>query len=76
MSTLIGYLRPWGDGYVVIGTCCATDSQREMLTPIFEVNILPYRQPCCECGRELVAANGNFPVLFDGSGVKKSEGKP
>ena len=54
---------------MVLGTCCATYSQWNTPTPIFEVNILPYRQPCCECGRELVMANANFPVLFDGGGI-------
>ena len=66
MSLLIGFLRPCGDGYVVVGDCCVTAEQPASLVPVYEVNILPYRQPCCECGRELVSANANLPVLFDG----------
>ena len=72
MSLLIGFLRPWGDGYVVIGDCCATAEQQASLVPVYQVNIRPYRQPCCECGRELVTANANFPVLFDGQRNKQS----
>ena len=62
----IGFLRPWGDGYVVVGDCCATTEQQASLPAIYEVNILPYQQPCHLCGRPLVTANANFQVLFDG----------
>jgi len=72
MSLLIGYLRPWGEGYVVVGDCCATAQQQISLPAVYEINVLPYKQPCCECGRELVAANSNFPVLFGGQRSKQN----
>jgi hypothetical protein len=70
MNLAIGYLRPWGEGYVVVGDCCATAEQRTSLPAVYETNVLPYRQPCSECGRELVKANASFPVLFDGKRSK------
>lgn len=68
MDKLIGYLTPQGSHYAVVGECCKEQRRRE--SPVFEVNVLPYRQNCVCCGKVLVQGRTpSWPELFTGGTV-------
>lgn len=53
----VGYLTwsPFGDaGWFVVCCVCAYSGRCSVAASIYGVNIYPYRQSCCACGRVLV----------------------
>ena len=71
-SMLVGWLVSVGSGYFV--SCelhgpfpVAGDDSKPV--PVYEENILPYRQDCILCGREIGSGKADWPVLFDGQGL-------
>jgi hypothetical protein len=40
-------------GYRVVGLCCASKI-KSLGSKIYKVNVYPYRQSCCMCGKALV----------------------
>jgi hypothetical protein len=62
----IGYMKvkPREVGWRVVGPCCAVDTDKSR--PVLRVNIVPYSQHCCDCGKELVPG-GSIRDLFDGT---------
>lgn len=62
----IGWLKPSGSGYVVIGRCCIDKIGPHTLARVYRANVIPYSQRCCDCGKELVPG-GSIRDLFDGT---------
>jgi len=65
LNDQIGFLQPLRGKFRVIGNCCVQKFIPSLETPIFRVNIFPYRQTCFECGARLVnPATDSWPELF------------
>lgn len=64
----IGYLVPTGDGHFFVRCirCQKQVGENVSLTPVFDINIKPYNQHCCDCAAHLIVGIKSFPELFDG----------
>ena len=74
MSQQVGYLtwHPFDkDGWFVVGSCCA--SKVKHTSAIYHVNIYPYRQSCCACGKVLVEGAKGWCELHTGNSVAQPE---
>ena len=62
---IVGYLIPSGaQGYVLHCPSCATGWES---TPVYRVNVYPYRGTCAKCKATLVEPQTPaWPELFDG----------
>ena len=70
MSQQVGYLtwHPFDkDGWFVVGSCCA--SKVKHTSAIYHVNIYPYRQSCCACGKVLVEGAKGWCELHTGNSI-------
>jgi hypothetical protein len=66
-SVPIGYLKvlPGEKGFRVICKTCA-GAHASTMTPVFRINIEPYRQDCGLCFAILVEGDKNWPILYTG----------
>lgn len=60
----VGWLTAVDGGYKVRCLKCQWGTS-ERLIPVFKINLRPYRQPCMDCGKELIEPNVGV-ILFDG----------
>jgi hypothetical protein len=64
---LVSVVSPGKDtAWFVVGSECGCADKRDHGSAVYRINIIPYSQHCCECGKELVKG-GSIRDLFDGT---------
>lgn len=65
----VGYMIPNASdssGYHIVCEDCLPDEEKTIRTPVFHVNIYPYKQECAVCGKLLVKGKTSaWPTLFE-----------